>query len=107
MSAKTNSALNKKTRTDRVAFLKDVANQVDANINDVLIELAREQLKTNVNAGKDTFLAVVTKVVEGHLSDPFLNVGYEVDRADGTTNEPQKDHKIVLLHIYFVVKILA
>lgn len=99
MSAKTNSALNKKTRVDRVAFLKDVANQVDANINDVLIELAREQLKTNVNAGKDTFLAVVTKVVEGHLSDPFLNVGYEVDRADGTTNEPQKDHKIVLLHI--------
>jgi len=99
MSAKTNSALNKKTRVDRAAFLKDVANQVDANINDVLIELAREQLKTNVNAGKDTFLAVVTKVVEGHLSDPFLNVGYEVDRADGTTNEPQKDHKIVLLHI--------
>ena len=99
MSAKTNSALNKKTRVDGITLLKDVANQVDANINDVLIELAREQLKTNVNAGKDTFLAVVTKVVEGHLSDPFLNVGYEVDRADGTTNEPQKDHKIVLLHI--------
>ena len=98
MSARTNKSLDKK-QAIIPSNVNAIANIRKTTVADILLQLARQQLTAEANKGKDTFLAIVTKVIDGHLTDPFLNQSYESDRVDGTTKELQKSHKIVLLHV--------
>ena len=98
MSARTNKSLDKK-QAIIPSNVNAIANIRETTVADILLQLARQQLTAEANKGKDTFLAIVTKVIDGHLTDPFLNQSYESDRVDGTTKELQKSHKIVLLHV--------
>jgi hypothetical protein len=98
MSANTNHAIQP-GKGDTFNDVASIANKRDTTVSDVLIALAKKQLESVKNKGKTKFLAVVTKVLEGHTSDPFLNEEYEADRVDGTTKQLQKNSKVVLLHI--------
>jgi len=90
MSANTNHAIQP-GKGDTFNDVASIANKRDTTVSDVLIALAKKQLETVKNKGKTKFLAVVTKVLEGHTSDPFLNEEYEADRVDGTTKQLQKN----------------
>lgn len=98
MSANTNKSL-KSGKIDSIGDIASIANNRSTTISDVLIALAKKQLEPVKNKGKTKFLAVVTKVLEGHTSDPFLNEEYDIDRVDGVTKQLQKNSKVVLLHI--------
>ena len=98
MSANTNKSL-KSGKIDSIGDIASIANNRSTTISDVLIALAKKQLESVKNKGKTKFLAVVTKVLEGHTSDPFLNEEYDIDRVDGVTKQLQKNSKVVLLHI--------
>ena len=98
MSANTNKSL-KSGKIDSIGDIASIANNRSTTISDVLIALAKKQLEPVKNKGKTKFLAIVTKVLEGHTSDPFLNEEYDIDRVDGVTKQLQKNSKVVLLHI--------
>ena len=98
MSASTNKSLES-GKIDNLTDIASIVNNRSTTISDVLIALAKKQLEPVKNKGKTKFLAVVTKVLEGHTSDPFLNEEYDIDRVDGTTKQLQKNSKVVLLHI--------
>ena len=98
MSASTNKSLES-GKIDNLTDIASIVNNRSTTISDVLIALAKKQLEPVKNKGKTKFLAVVTKVLEGHTSDPFLNEEYDIDRVDGVTKQLQKNSKVVLLHI--------
>ena len=98
MSASTNKRLES-GNTEGLSDLASIAVIRKTTVSDVLIALAKKQLEPVKNKGKTKFLAVVTKVLEGHTSDPFLNEEYDIDRVDGVTKQLQKNSKVVLLHI--------
>lgn len=100
MAANTNQAI----QTDRseVEAFQDVASiatHIETSATEVLIALAKKQLESQKNKGKVKFIAVVTKVLEGHTTDLFLNEKYEIDRLDGVTKELHSGNKVVLLHV--------
>ena len=98
MSANTNHRIIS-GKAESISDIASIANKRNTTVSDVLIALAKKQLESVKNKGKGKFLAVVTKVLEGHTSDPFLNEEYEADRVDGTTKQLQENSKVVLLHV--------
>ena len=72
----------------------------------VLEELARKSLTPKENTNKNTFYAVVVKMLSDTdvkerriMSDLFLNEDYSIDREENTSNAENSDSRIALLHI--------
>lgn len=72
----------------------------------VLEELARKSLAPKENSNKNTFYAVVVKVLSDSdvkerriMSDLFLNEDYSIDREENTSNAENSSARIALLHI--------
>ncbi len=78
-----------------------------ATLNDVVYKLIEKELEPDINAGKNYYYAVVTKVLTANtdtpnrkvLTDLFLNQEYAIQREENASYAENSNNSIVFFHI--------
>ena len=90
------------TSSDRTKILNGLAT-----LDDVVYNLIEKELEPDINAGKNYYFAVVTKVLTASvetpnrkiLTDLFLNQEYAIQREENASYAENSNNSIVFFHI--------